>query len=45
MLFDDSGTNADVICYQLRRKFWMGNERKNVMWHILWSNYFKEMGN
>jgi hypothetical protein len=23
----------------------MRNERKNVMWHILWSNYLKEMGN
>jgi hypothetical protein len=22
----------------------MGNKRKKGMWHILWRNYFKEMG-
>lgn len=45
MLFDDTGPNEDVIWHQIRCKYWVESEKKNVMWHILWRNDFKEMGN
>jgi len=45
MLFNDTGSNEDVIWHQIRCKCWMESKRKNVIWHTLRRNYFKEMVN